>query len=357
MENKWWKNKKILSGISVVVVLMVFFCRKILFEPSEYSGTAFVMGTVFQFSVKTREEDPVPHLISIGSDFEKNILSWRDQNSQIAKINEDAGKPEGTELTEEMEELLTTCFEVSKASGGAFDITLGTLTSLWDIDNWASGENEAEGYSFEPPSEEEVKEALSFCGYEKVRIENHRIYLPEGMKIDLGAVGKGLYLDKCKTVVPKDTNGIISAGGSIVTLGQKAGAELWNVGITDPFNDGALFGQIAVNGGKCVSTSGDYERYVECKGVRYHHILDPATGYPVGITPGQNDEDADLKTRSVTIVTESGLMSDILSTACFILDEKQAIALAEHYDADIIIIREDASIVGSGECYRNIKQY
>ncbi len=336
------KTKKINTrGVLTVasVILLLAFAIFFTWEQNRfhsYEQTAFVMGTVFQIALEAEGEDPTPELIRLGNELEKETLSYRVDTSEIAAINQSAGSSDGYELSSEMEDILMKCLTISEQTDGAFDITIGTLTKLWDIDGWASGDNEAEGREFSPPSEEEIRKALEISGYEKVRLDDHRIYMPEGMSLDLGAIGKGIYLDSCGKLLDVSTRGIISAGGSIRTCGKKSDSQDWNVGITDPFSRSDIYGSIPVSENLCVSTSGPYERYVEYNNKRYHHILDPHTGYPV---------ETDIA--SVTIVSDSGIISDALSTACFVTGEKKALELSEKYGADILIIKDDGSQTGT----------
>ncbi|MBE5844350.1 MAG: FAD:protein FMN transferase [Butyrivibrio sp.] len=342
------KKNTLIAAVSVLILLGMITVLYYLprWQNKTYNQTAFVMGTVFSFSLEGKE-DPTSELLQLGNSLEKDTLSRRVKDSEIAQINASAGDENGYPLSEEMEELLTTCFDISKKSEGAFDITLGALISLWDIDGWASGER-GDAKDFRPPSKADISSALECCGYEKVRIENHRIYLPEGMIIDLGAVGKGLYLDKCRGELSGNINGIVSAGGSILTVGEKGDGSDWKVGITNPFEDG-LYATAVLGSDKCVSTSGNYERFVEYEGVDYHHILDPKTGYPAWIKDSEEDsDDQKVGVASVTIVSDSGLLSDALSTACFVLGEEKALELSAEYGAEIFIIRTDGSSATEG---------
>lgn len=107
--------------------------------------------------------------------------------------------------------------------------------------------------------------------------------IPAEMQLDLGAVGKGVALDEIlKTLEahPEVSGAVISVGGSILTYGSKPEGGAWQIAVTDPLDPSESVGVLTLDGGHCVSTSGDYERYVEVDGVRYHHILDPRTGSP-----------------------------------------------------------------------------
>jgi thiamine biosynthesis lipoprotein len=127
---------------------------------------------------------------------------------------------------------------------------------------------------------------------------------------------------------------VISVGGSIVTYGQKDDGSDWSVAIAGPRSEeGDYLGILSVSGDKFVSTSGDYEKYFIKDGKRYHHILDPDTGYP-----------AESGLISTTVLCDSGLLSDGLSTACFVLGAEKALDLLEEYGAEGILVDEEKNI-------------
>ncbi len=169
--------------------------------PDAHGGT-IAMGTVFQFSLEgNTAASYTERLGHLATDLDRDLLSWREPAAQIARINASAGRPEGYPLTEETEALLLSCLAICQETEGAFDITLGALTKLWDLDAYASGEEterRAKDGSYVPPTPAQIREALTCCGYEKVRIADHHIYLPEGMSLDLGAVGKGYFLNRAQ---------------------------------------------------------------------------------------------------------------------------------------------------------------
>ena len=160
--------------------------------------------------------------------------------------------------------------------------------------------------------------------------------MDEGCSLDLGAAGKGIgcdavleYLETQKDV----TAALINLGGSsVMTYGNKPDGSSWNVAVTDPRaeNDDEYLGVVALNGTEFLSTSGDYEKYFIEDGVRYHHIMDPSTGYPAksGVT-------------GVTVVCDTGLEADALSTACFVLGVEKGSELLKKYSADGLFVDED----------------
>jgi thiamine biosynthesis lipoprotein len=227
-------------------------------------------------------------------------------------------------------ELVRQCRELSELSGGVFDVTVGGISQLWSI-----GEEDER-----IPSAEEIEAELKNTGYGKIKISDKSLSLPEGVKLDLGAVGKGAACDLVKAYLDtSDMQGaIISVGGSILAWGNynKAG-DKWQIAVSHPRNEGEYLGIISLDEG-FVSTSGDYERYFEKDGKRYHHILDATTGYP-----------AETDVISVTVVCDSGAMADALSTACFILGEEKSKPILEKYGASAIFVDKDSDISIVGE--------
>ena len=307
------------------------------------------MGTVIQQTVYGAQETAElfsEDVMEMLYQMEREELSWRLDTSQVYRINRSAGLEEGCALSEELAGLLAACQDVSVRSEGAFDVTLGRLTSLWNIDQWSTEENMTQ---FQIPSGKELEAAVESCGSSKMKIVRNaesagtepdsgraRIWLPEGMRLDLGAVGKGLALSRISRLLEEREEmggAVISLGGSVLTYGVKPDGSPWKVGIVDPADPSSHLGILTLEGQWCVSTSGDYERYVEADGVRYHHILDPATGYPAQSGVG-----------GVTVLVKDGLLSDGLSTACFILGPEQGMELAEAYGAETLFVMQDGSI-------------
>lgn len=327
-------KKYFVTVMGVLFLLCCGGCGSPGTEQAKNIDTA--MGTVIQQNVYATEnaETAVSDISEILRRLEEEELSRRLETAELYEINSAAGEAGGMEVSEEMSEILGRCLEVGEESGGAFDVTIGAVVRLWNIDSWAGGGQDA---AFTLPADAELKEALSASGSDKLCMKGRMLFIPAGMQIDLGAVGKGIALDRILTYLEEHENvtgAIISAGGSVLTYGQKPDGACWRVGVTDPADTASSIGTLKLEGQWCVSTSGDYERYVEVDGVRYHHIIDPATGYP-----------ADSGVAGVTILSRDGFLSDALSTACFILGTERGIPLAEHYGAEALFVGKDGSVV------------
>lgn len=308
------------------------------------SQTLYIQDTGRSASEEDWEElpeSPCASVMGILKELEEQELSWRIEGSEVARINaladqgeagEDLSPGQGEQgifasLSAVMGETLARIWQVSMDSGGALDVTLGRLSRLWNLD----------GADFSRiPEEGQVRDALKDTGFGRVQFPENGIWLPPGMQLDLGAVGKGIACDRVRAYLnsrPQITGAVVAVGGSVVTYGQKPDGSPWKVAIVHPREEGNYLGVLSLMGEQFVSTSGDYERYVTVDGVRYHHILDPATGYPArsGLC-------------SVTIVCGSGLLADALSTACFVLGSEQGLDLAKSYGAEALLVEEDGTL-------------
>ena len=217
--------------------------------------------------------------------------------------------------------------KLSEDSGGAFDPTMGKVIRLWDIGGGNAG----------IPDEAELKNLLAETGYENLILDGDEAELQSG-SLDLGAVGKGIGCDAVMEFLEEQegVSGMLMnlGGSSVMVYGEKPDGSHWRVAVRDPRDDESGFlGALTLKGGEFLSTSGDYEKYFIEDGKRYHHILDPKTGYPAwnGLT-------------SVTVVCGSGLLADGLSTACFVLGREDALPLLEKYGAEAVFVDEDHNV-------------
>lgn len=326
------KTKKLIIKITAVILVAVIGTAAALIvkdRKTDFSNAqkySVAMNTVV--TQKIYADVPGVHIEPIKAiiDSLDGYISCKDADSVLSRLN---SKGELNDIL--ISEALRACLEVSEKSSGAFDVSMGKLS-----EGWAIGTENAR-----VPSEEEISELLSQCGYEKITLDGSLITISDGVSVDLGAVGKGIACDYVMAYLEskEDIKGaVISVGGSILAYGQhnKAG-DKWNVGIRHPRKENEYLGIIHMTDG-FVSTSGDYERYFEQDGVRYHHILDGNTGYP-----------SDSGLISVTVVCDSGILSDALSTACLVLGAEKAEALLNEYGASGVLVDKDMNITVVGD--------
>lgn len=312
------------------------FCIIFLFcagcgRVEKYSATGIAMGTVTNQTIYAKDGDLTSEVRDIIAGLEQNTLSWRTEGSEVACINAAAGSGVYTQVSDGLYEELQILLQLSENSGGAFDFTIRPVAALWNIDAWAAGENP----SATLPAQEQIAFALAHTGYENLSLTGGSVLLPKDMALDLGAAGKGIACDRVTAYLKEQAvyGAVISVGGSVATIGKKPDGTPWQIGIIDPRDTSAFIGILYLEGDNFVSTSGDYERYIEVDGVRYHHILNPETGYP-----------AESGVRSVTILCDSGILSDALSTACFVLGEEKGMELAESYGAQALFVDGEGNI-------------
>lgn len=299
-------------------------------EPEVYNLSDVAMGTLVTETIYTTGEDPCAQVMELLREAEKDYLSWREADSDIGKVNQQAGQGR-TEVDEKTMAYLEETLQLSRDSGGAFDPTLGQLSLLWDVE------------SEDPhvPQKKKIRQCLADSGYEKIHLDSSDgcewAELEEGVSLDLGAVGKGIGGDEASSFLkenPQVQGAVIAVGGSVVTLGSKPDGAPWKVAVRDPRGgEDELLGVLALEGEGYVSTSGDYEKYFMEGDRRYHHILDPSTGYP-----------ADSGLISVTALGKDGLISDGLSTACFVLGMEKGRELLEKYQAEGIFVNEEKQV-------------
>lgn len=238
----------------------------------------------------------------------------------------------GANINGDLELILGTAMEVARASSGAFDPTLGEVVDLWGFGR--------EDYRL--PDPKEIERALENTGYKKVPA---RQCCPKGLAVwfDLGGVAKGYAVDSAVKVLQEAgiSAGIVNAGGDLRSFGSHPRRGYWKIGVQDPNDPQELAGVLEVREA-AVATSGDYQRYFIKDGIRYHHILDPSTGYP-----------AHAGLRGTTVIAPDCATADALATAAFVMGPEKGLALLEEWQgAEGVLITDDGTILttsGIGE--------
>ena len=257
----------------------------------------------------------------------EGILSVTRSDSDVSKINESTCETVNEDTFLLVQEALRLC----EVTGGALDITLYPVLRAWGFTTDA----------YRVPKAQELEILLEKVDYKNVIAEGQSIQVPEGTELDLGAVAKG-YTGDCLVEILRE-NGVTSAmldlGGNVQTLGSKPDGTPWKVAVRDPFISAGETSHTREIGvlevvDKCVITSGSYERYFEENGEKYWHILDPADGHP-----------ADSGLVSVTVVGDSGVRCDGLSTALFVMGKEKAVEFWRKYsDFEMLLVTEDGAL-------------
>ena len=262
------------------------------------------------------------------------LLSRTRENTEVSSLN---SAPAGTavHVGREVRDLIAAALDFSDATDGAFEITLAPVSSAWGFTEDA----------FRVPSEEELQQLLSCVGAEHVHIQGEdAVSIDQGTQVDLGAIAKGYASDRVAEIFQEHgvTHGIVDLGGNTWVSGGNLEGNPWRIGVQDPARAGeadAYTGILQMSDGFAV-TSGGYQRYFEEGGKTYHHIIDPATGYPAesGLT-------------SVTVVADgdvgNGTMCDALSTALFVMGEERALDFWRSgvYDFDLVLVTADGRLL------------
>ena len=264
------------------------------------------------------------------------LLSRTEEESPVAQLNS-----QGTaQVDAELWALIETALDYTAATDGAFDITVAPVLLAWGFTT----------DEYQVPSQAELDTLLPLVGPEHIRSLGENgdgtvtVELDPGTQIDLGAIGKGYASDRVAAIfreyeIPR---GLLRLGGSVLAIGDRPDGAAWRVGIQDPKDPDSAdaFAAVLNLTDAYAVTSGSYQRYFEQDGKTYHHIIDPATGYP-----------AESGLASVTIVTDgtdgNGTLCDALSTALFVMGEEKALDFWRSgvYDFQMVLVTEDDRVV------------
>jgi thiamine biosynthesis lipoprotein len=247
------------------------------------------MGTVVEVTIVADEKTGKTVAEAVFSELKRveDLTSFH-KPSQLTTINDQSGSGP-VKADTELLSLVGESLRFAKETHGAFDPTVGPLTRLW---HFSGGDPRL-------PTQSEIAAAVAKVGWHRVKIDSAAgtILLPEpGMALDLGGIAKGYALEQAAAVIRKQgiSAALVNAGGDVLVVGEREPGKPWRIGVQDPRNERSM---VAVANLKdcVVQTSGDYERCFFENGKRYHHILNPATGYPAG------------DVQSVTVVAPTGM--------------------------------------------------
>lgn len=308
------KNKIISLLISFVCILTLPSCSQTTSTPIQ--KTDFKLNTVVTITIYDSDDESLLDECMNICDTYENSFSRTKESSSLYEINQKTNMNENSqiELDKITSDIISKSLYYSNLSNGAFDITLASLTSLWDFTS----------DSPKVPDENAINLAKLNTGYESIGLDNSVLTLyNEEITFDLGAIAKGYIADEIKTYLKGEgvEYAIINLGGNVLCMGGRIDGSPYQIGIQKPFgahNETDLILSIA---DQSIVSSGIYERYFEENGEFYHHILDPDTGYPVVNNLLQ-----------VTIISPNSIDGDALSTACFVLGLDDGLELINSLD-------------------------
>jgi thiamine biosynthesis lipoprotein len=282
------------------------------YEPT-HEAQRNLMGTVFKIKAhgkdlsRGRFDAVSTEAFAEIARLEREMSEWLPE-SQISQAARFAGR-KAVPVGEEILDVIDLSLSVSRQTGGVFDISFKPLGHLWKVEQRK-----------EPPTDDEIRAALKFVDYRNIELdrESRTLFLRrEGMAVGLGAVAKGYAAGRAARKMAGGglRDFIIDAGGDLYFSGRK-GREPWTTGIRDPEGKAEPLIRLRIRTDCAVVTSGDYERYFDYQGRRYHHIIDPRTGYPAS------------GTRSATVFARDPAVADAYATSFFILGQEKAARIA-----------------------------
>lgn len=330
MKDRWQTLRAIFLPLVVLIPLSWVLLRSGPQDaPVVHTTTQLHMGTLVSISTwdvpPSQEERALSRAFSEISRIE-NLMSLHHPGSEVFRINHvSRGTP--TPISAELGHLLRIGLAVGRHSDGAFAMGLEPLTALW---KFSSSETVTQ-----PPTEKELKAwlqlypkkgAIDLQGNEDrgffLRLQNRAVGL------DLGGIAKGYAIDQAIAMLQQEgvSNGMVNAGGDLRTLGSKGGNP-WRIGLQHPRHTQQVMAVSRLMGDRAMVTSGDYERFFFHEGVRYHHLLNPATAKP-----------SRSNVISVSVQAATATLADALSTAIIILGEEKGLALLQHFPGSAALL-------------------
>ncbi len=304
----------------------------------ESTTTLYVMDTFAEITLYGGDKDVMEKIESTLFDMERELSAT---NGKVFELNENGG---GSGTAEYIESLLSQSEMYYEKTNGAFSPYLGALIELWGV-----------GSKNYVPTEEEISAALSVSKAENVESNGKNfVELKDGARLNFGAVAKGYATDVIREILEEEDikGAVIFLGGNVYVHGTKPSGELYRVAIRDPEgseNDWILALELT---DKFIISSGDYERFFEKDGVKYHHIFSPETGHPA---------ESDL--RAICVIADDGVMADAYSTALYVMGSEEAVGFwRAHEGFELVLIGRDGTVtltegIGDNFIINNQKDY
>lgn len=322
IENRKLKIYYYLLAVCCLISVSLYSCS----GPKEkiYKKALILMDTLVTINVVSDSEKTAEKAMDKAfAEIDKldKLLNFFNEKSELSHINKNSGMFPVTVSLDTLD-IIEKALQASEKTGGAFDATIGPVIALWDFPN----------NPVKPPPAAAIKEKLRLVNYKWVVIDKVKstVYLKEkGMLLDLGGIAKGYAADRAVEALKVQgiKSGLVSVAGDIKAFGLKPGGDEWVIGIKHPRQknkEDEIIATVKLRD-TAISTSGDYERYFIADGKRYHHILDPKTGYPAE------------GCQSISIITKDGFNTDAFSTGIFVLGPERGMQLLKETGFDGVI--------------------
>lgn len=316
-------NRPLIIGL-IFLLLALGWLRTNSADTEQLRRSQLMMGTIVEIVASGKKTGQLE--AAIDDAFAEmarldRLLSRHYQDSDVSRLSQ---SDKGGRVAPETAEVIALGLDVARRSNGAFDLTLGRLKVLWGIDE----EHPV------VPEQAAIARAIAGTGPRALELDGRNlIKRSPQLMVDLGGIAKGYIVDRAVGILKKHaiSDAAVNAGGDMYLLGQHP-EHPWRIGIQHPREQGGILSTVQVRD-RAVVTSGDYERFFEQDGQRYHHIFDPQTGLPAR------------GCQSVTMITDSVALGDALATAIFVLGPQKGLALlADYPGAEGLIVAADGSL-------------
>lgn len=317
------------AALLSAALLLSVGCARLPADDDYASGVGFVMDTfIEQRWYGKKAQQTCDEILEALSNLEDKLSLYREQ-SEISQLNAAAGE-RFVPLSDEVYTLLKRAVTLSGETGGLFDITIAPLALVWNV----TGEHP------QVPSEEQIEKAKALADYRDIMFDDSdksAMLRRPGMRVDLGGIAKGMAAELMRRY-PKENGvqGYLSIGGNMMVEGKKPDGTDFVIGLRAPRGQETdLLGAVALDG-LTMATTGDYERFFLQDGVRYHHVLDPFTGYP-----------AETDLIAVTVISADGTLADGYSTAIFMQGSAALDGYFAREDCLVLAVTEHLDVVAS----------
>lgn len=329
-----------IKNISLLAIISILFISCFNKEETIPAQTELVIGTVCTINLFDDGTELLYEILFKKLSEIENTMSVNIPTSEIAVANQNAGiKP--VEISQETYEIIKASIDIANITDGAFNPAIGPLVKIWAIGTEAA----------RIPTTNEITSAIVRSNWNNIELLNtnneYSVFLTkEGMALDLGGVAKGFAADSIRSILEENNvqKAMIDLGGNVFAYGKKTENTPWRIGIKNPFNStGDPIIALSLTDTSVV-TSGVYERFFEEDGVRYHHLLNSKTGYP---------ENNDFL--SVSIICESSMLADILSTTVFVLGKEKGMGLLEELKIQGFCVTKEKEIITTNNAYNLVE--